>query len=83
MATPIRHIRERIFEISSQSHFGRLIGVDQSHICRLENGRAAITYNVQLKIIDAADALGIDLDANLFFYVPDDAAAAAREAAAE
>src|SRR5262245_34764369 len=70
--TPARYIRERIFGVTSQTEFARLLGYEQPSISRFESG-LPLSRSAQERIRRLAAKRRITWDNNWFFEVPRDA----------
>jgi len=73
-ATPITHIRTKVFGCPTQAAFADLIGVTQPTVSRWENG-VEPDRGAMARIRDAAVARGLEWDDRLFFEVPQEDAA--------
>ena len=74
--TPAQFIRLKVFAVGTQHEFADMLGYEQAHISRFENG-LPISRVAQDRIRELAKARDIEWDNNWFFEVPDHNANAA------
>lgn len=73
-ASPITHIRTKVFDCATQEAFAKLIGRQQSTVSRWENGMEPDRASLA-RIREVAIERGIHWDDRWFFEVPQESAA--------
>lgn len=68
--TPAAWIRTAVFGVATQKEFADLLGFRQATISRAETGAQRISTEMQQRIRDLAEGMGIPWDNNWFFSIP-------------